>query len=110
MRRFAPKRTNWLLLLLAILLNTWPVLLWLVEGEATISFASGYRHSYIGMSWEEWQSLAKQSGADPACDGTNCRIFDLFRTYTFSFRKQADEPLRIYSKSADANFGGGPYW
>jgi hypothetical protein len=110
MTRFVPKRSDWVLLVVAVLLNCWYMLPLLLHGYGTASFAAGYRKVHIGMSWQEWQTLEKQYGVECVCDATSCYVDDLLREYNVNFRKRDGEPLRIYAKRAYLHFQLKPYY
>ena len=107
MRRFVPKISDWLLLGLAILIILFPQLAIPLRGYGTLSFASAYREVHIGMTWDEWQQLQRRHGVECVCDGTDCFVDDLLRTYNVTFRKRGDEPLRIWSKRVYVHFPSG---
>jgi hypothetical protein len=104
MRRFVSKASDWALLGAAVMVVVWPMLVMPLHGYGTLSFASGYREVHIGMTWEEWQKLQRRSGVECVCDGTDCFVDDVLRTYNVTFRKRGEEPLRIWSKRVYVHF------
>jgi len=104
MRKFVPKLSDWILLVLAVLLIVWPMLLIPLRGWGTLSFASGYREVHIGMTWDEWKQLQRRYGVEGTCDATDCFVDDVLRTYNVTFRKSGDEPLKIWSERVYVHF------
>ena len=104
MKKFLPKPSDLVLLVLAALLIAWPMLLLPLRGWGILSFASGYREVRIGMTWDEWQQLQRRHGVECVCDATDCFVDDVLRTYNVTFRKRGDEPLRIWSKRVYVHF------
>ena len=76
-----------ILLVLAVLLIIGPMLLIPLRGWGTLSFASGYREVHIGMTWDEWHQLQRRHGVECVCDGTDCFVYDVLRSYNVAFRK-----------------------
>ncbi len=107
MTRFVPRASDWPLLGAAVLVVLWPMLVMPLHGYGTSSFASGYREVHIGMTWDEWQELQRRHRVECVCDGTDCFVDDLLRTYNVTFRKRGDEPLKIWSKRVYIHFPSG---
>jgi hypothetical protein len=110
MSRFIVKRSELLLVGIASIIVFWPQLVIPLRGDGTFSFASAYREVRIGMTWNEWQQLQRRHGVKCVCDGTDCYVDDLFRTYNVTFRKRGDDPLRIWSKRVFVHFPVQPSW
>ena len=110
MRKLWPTTSDWVLLALATISVLWPQFVIPLRGYGTLSFASAYREVRIGMTWDEWQQLLQSKRVGCVCDGTDCYVDDLLRTYNVDFRKRGDEPLRLWSKRVYVHFPIRPSW